>query len=372
MYTGLIFLDLTKVFDTVNHEVLLHKLDHYGIRGQSNNLLRAFLKRKQYVSINSSNSSLLTNDHGVAQGSTLGPLLFLNYINDLPHSVNCIPRLFADDTCLVFSAPTPTQLSAIMNKDLDNISKWLYSNKLTVNPSKSNALIIPPKLNKHPPMIDLSLNNSSILIGNSAKYLGVTIDSLLKFDKHISSIEHKISRAVGIISKLRHFLPTNALLNVYYAFIHPHLLYGLPIWGSSFPSHLKKLTVLQNKAIKLIGGGLPRDRATPFYYKLNILKLSDLFQLEIGKFVLAHFNNKLPFTLSGYFSLTSEVSQKNTRSTLSRTNCSYIPRFRTNRLQKCIRYQGVKIWNDIPPEIQTTSPILFKKRYKKHLIEFYV
>ena len=142
-----------------------------------------------------------------------------------------------------------------------------------------------------------------------------------------------------------------------------------------FTTLLSTLTffmVCQNKAIKLIGGGLPRDRATPFYYKLNILKLSDLLKLEIEKFVHAHFNNKLPFTLSGYFSLTSEVYQKNTSSTLSRTNCLYIPRFRTNRLQKCIRYQGVKIWNDIPPEIRTTSPILFKKRYKKHLIEFYV
>ena len=166
------------------------------------------------------------------------------------------------------------------------------------------------KLNKPPPTLDLSLNNSSILISNCAKYLGVTIDSLLKFDKHISSIEHKIARAVGFISKLLHFLPTSALLNVCYAFIHPHLLYGLLIWGSSFLSHLKKLTVLQNKAIKLIGGGFPRDRVTPFYYKLNILKLSDLFKLEIGKFVHVHFNNKLPFTLSGYFSSTSEVSQK--------------------------------------------------------------
>ena len=192
-----------------------------------------------------------------------------------------------------------------------------------------------------------------------------------KFDKHISFIEHKISKAVGIISKLRHFLPPNALLNVYYAFIHPHLLYCLLIWGSSFPSYLKKLTVLQNKAIKLIGGGLPKDRATPFYSKLNVLKLSDLFKLEIGKFVHAHFNNKLPFTFSGYFSLTSKVSQENTRSTLSRNICLYIPRFRTNRLQKCIGYQGVKICNDIPAEIQTTLPILFKKRYKKHLIQLY-
>ena len=170
MHTGLIFLDLTTAFDTVNHEVLLHKLDHYGIRCQSNNLLRAFLKRKQYVSINGSNFSLLYNDHGVAQGSTLGPLLILIYINDLPHSVNCIPRLFSDDACLVFLAPTPTQLSSITNKDLDNISQWLNSNKLNVNPSKSDALIIPPKLNKPPPTIDLLLNNSSILISNSAKY----------------------------------------------------------------------------------------------------------------------------------------------------------------------------------------------------------
>ena len=152
MYTDLIFLDLTKAFDTVNHEVLLHKLDHYGIRGQSNNLLQTFLKRKQYVSINGSNSSLLYNDHGVAQGSRASFVLI--YINDLPHSVNCIPRLFADDTCLVFSASTPTQLSSIINKDLDNISKWLNSNKLNVNAFKSNALIISPKLNKpHPRLI---------------------------------------------------------------------------------------------------------------------------------------------------------------------------------------------------------------------------
>ena len=164
MHAGLIFLDPTKAFGTVNHEVLFHKLDHYGIQGQSNNLLRAFLKRKQYVSINGSNSSLLYNDHGVAQGSTLGPLLFLIFINDLPHSVNCIPRLFADDTCPVFSAPTPSQLSSTMNKDLDNISKWFNLNILTVNPSKSNAVIISFKLNKPPPTIDLSLNNSSILI----------------------------------------------------------------------------------------------------------------------------------------------------------------------------------------------------------------
>ena len=107
LYTGLVFLDLTKAFDTVSHDILLCKLDHYGIRGKANELLHAFLKRKQYVSINGTNSSLLPNKYGVPQGSTLGPLLFLLYINDLPSSVTCEPRFFADDTCLVYSSPNP-------------------------------------------------------------------------------------------------------------------------------------------------------------------------------------------------------------------------------------------------------------------------
>ena len=116
LYTGLIFLDLKKVFNTVNHKILLLKLNHYRIRGQANNLLRAFLKRKQFVSINNHESPLLSNDYGVPQGSTQGPLLFLLYINDLPSSVNCTPRLFADDTCLLFSAPNPSKLHFDMKK----------------------------------------------------------------------------------------------------------------------------------------------------------------------------------------------------------------------------------------------------------------
>ena len=371
LYTGLIFLDLTKAFDTVNHEILLLKLDHYGIRGQANDLLRAFLKRKQFVSLNSHESSLLCNDFGVAQGSTLGPLLFLLYINDLPSSVNCIPRLFADDTCLLFSASNPSKLRSHMQKDLDNITEWFKANKLTVNPSKSNVLIIAPKLNKPHPHMDLSINNSPLPICQSAKYLGVIIDKLLNFDNHISTVEHKISRAVGIISKLRHYLPTSAILQIYYSLIHTHLLYGLIAWGSTYKSKLKKLLSLQNKAVKLIGGGLSRDSVTPLYYQLGILKLPDLFKFEIGKFVHAHFKNNLPPAISNFFLLTSVMSQKNTRSTQPQRNCLYIPRYTTNRLQKCIRYQGVNIWNDIPTNIQNSSFNLFKIRFKKHLLQTY-
>ena len=160
-----------------------------------------------------------------------------------------------------------------MKKDLNDISEWFTATKLTINPSKSNVLVIPPKLSQPLPNVDLSINNSPLPFCLSAKFLAVTLDTQLNFDKHISSVENKISRAVGIISKLRHYLPTCAILQLYYSLIHTHLLYGLVVWGSSFKSKFKKLLSLQNKVVKLIGGGLLRDRATLFYSQLGILKL---------------------------------------------------------------------------------------------------
>ena len=168
----------------------------------------------------------------------------------MPQAVNCMPILFADDTCLIFSALNLASLTTIMNKELQHRSIWFDSNKLTVNPSKSNFLIIPPKLNKPFPQTNVFLNNISIPQCITIKYLGLNIDMTLNFDFHISNIAYKISRTVGIISKIRHYLPEKAPLKIYYVRIHSHLLYGLIIWGSTFPTYLKKLITLQNKAVK--------------------------------------------------------------------------------------------------------------------------
>ena len=132
LYTGLVFLDLTKAFDTVNHSILLYKLEHYGIREIVNNFFGSFLtNRNQYV--NNTNSSLKSIDIGVPQGSILGPLLFLIYINDIPNSVKCTPRLFADDTCLLMGAPSTTILKTQLKDDLNNICNWISANNLTLN-----------------------------------------------------------------------------------------------------------------------------------------------------------------------------------------------------------------------------------------------
>ena len=172
-----------------------------------------------------------------------------------------------------------------MNKDLANVYNWSIANKLSLNPSKSNHLIISPKQNILSPHVTLIVNNLLILSCDKAKYLGVFIDSRLNFHSHIKSVENKVARSVGILSKLKHFLPSNSLLKLYYAFIHPHLLYGLSIWGCTHKSYLSKLQTLQNKAVKIIGGGKYMDHATPFYSKLKILKIPELYKHEVAKLI---------------------------------------------------------------------------------------
>ena len=151
LLTGLIFLDLHKAFDTVSHSLVLSKLDHYGMRGSANQLIKFFLNRRQYVLVNGTNSDTKLITNGVAQGSTLGPILFFLYINYLYNSTNCLPRLLADDSCLVLHSPDPNDLKHIMNNELRNVDEWCRANKLSLNSSKSNFLVILPRLRKLPP-----------------------------------------------------------------------------------------------------------------------------------------------------------------------------------------------------------------------------
>ena len=157
----LVTLDLTKAFDTVCHERLLIKFHHYGFRGKAHKLIASYLSnRKQYVSLGDISSSLQHIQLGVPQGSTLGPLFLLPYIDDLPNATDSLPRLFAYDTCLILSHPSFTQLEKNINQDLANVSRWSKTNNLTINPTKSHVLVVSPYLNKPSPDALLTLDSS--------------------------------------------------------------------------------------------------------------------------------------------------------------------------------------------------------------------
>ena len=186
-----------RTFDSVPHATLLKKLEFYGIRGVFNTLLGSYLsERKQFISINNSNSQLRDVTYGVPQGSILGPLLFLLYINDLPTALQTTPRLFADDTALLMCNSSFSKMESLAASELSCVSRWMASNGLTLHPNKTFALNVPP-FSRKPCPFDLSLmmNNVNIETPKVTKYPGILIDDNLSFKSHIYYLESKLSRS---------------------------------------------------------------------------------------------------------------------------------------------------------------------------------
>ena len=241
-HSAFLFMDLRKAFDTVSHKILLQKLSHDGMSGPAYKLIENYLhSRQQFVSINNYNSSSKPIQIGVPQGSILGPLLFLVYINDLPNATSTKPRLFADDACFVLSSSSPSLLETDRNLEMQNLKIWCNANKLQINPQKSFLLTVP--LNFSSRSLDLHIYYNDCLMGcqNSCKYLGVHLDSKLHFQPHINQIEIKIAKAVGILSKLRSLFPKSTLILLYYALIHPPPICFVFL-GKYFSNILNKIT----------------------------------------------------------------------------------------------------------------------------------
>ena len=242
-----VFIDLTKAFDTVNHDILLLKLEHYGINDKALTWFKSYLTdRNQFVSLNEVESNMNIISRRVPQGSVLGPLLFLLYINDLPNiSKHLKFFLFADDTNIYYVSNDLKNREKKMNKELQKLYEWLCINRLTLNISKTNFIIF-HAINKPKVPVTILINKCAIEETKHVKYLGVLIDPQLSFKFHIAELS-KVSRSIGILYKLRHLVTTKILLNIYYAIIYPFLLYGITIWGSTSNTLLNHLYILQKK-----------------------------------------------------------------------------------------------------------------------------
>ena len=207
--SAVLFLDLKKAFDTVSHQILLDKLNHYGVRGICHDLLTSYLSnRKQFTSIAGTRSQLDIIKWGVPQGSVLGPLLFILFINDLPKSSNLDSWLFADDTALASSAPTFSSLQAKLNFEVFKVHNWLLTNKLSVHYAKKTQFILfIPRAKAKDKLKDFILKMGQYLIEQTStyKYLGVIIDENLNWVPQITKMCSKLSCVCGISSKLRHF-----------------------------------------------------------------------------------------------------------------------------------------------------------------------
>ena len=366
-----LFLDFKKAFDSVDHKILLSKLNLYGIRGDALNWFESYLSNRHqitYVNKTYSNSKIIS--HGVPQGSILGPLLFLIFINDIHKCTNFFKFiLFADDSTLSSVIPN-TDLLAIsntINSELNNLNLWLMANKLCINDDKTKYILFSYRRKIKLPLI--KIGSYEILETDNTKFLGIFIDKSLTFKNHSNYLRQKISKSIGILYKLNKFLPNLVMQKLYFTLVYPYFLYAIEAWHSTYENTTRPLLILQKKAIRAIFNLEFRSHTNDYFKNMSTMKLPDLFKFQTCIYLYKTLNSEnfdptLNYSLEQNFNLHDHNIRNNAK--LSYKN------YNLKKSKFNIKHHGPKIYNSIPEKIVTVNSLYkFKRELKKYFISQY-
>ena len=288
-----VFIDVSKAFDSCSHEIIVNKLKNIGLNGMSLQLLKDYLVgRNQVVKIGEMLSEPTIIEHGVGQGTILGPLLFKLYLADMSRSSQLKVIHFADDTTFICHADNKEQLVELVNRELGKITEWFTANYLVLHPDKSRVMVFGNDDN-----IDITMNNTNIKkcgSNHEEKFfnmLGIRIDQKLSWASHINLIENKLSKGLYLLWRFKKSLDTKTKLLIYHAFIRSHLLYGISLWGNVNDNAIRRLNTCHKKTIRGLTNGLIHTE--PILKKFNLLSLQDEAKLEMLKLAWSYCQGKI-------------------------------------------------------------------------------
>ena len=344
-----VFLDLSKAFDTIDHNILQNKLAYYGLNGSALHLLKSYLQnRKQYTEIEQINSDILTIKIGVPQGSVLGPLLFIIYINDFSQASQLFNFvMYADDTTLSTSLNSLSETTldnksteTIINEELCKIKEWLNINKLLLNKSKTKYMVFHMP-NKRMQALTLKIDERV----DELNCLGMTLDTNLNWRKHTEKISNKCSKTIGVLNRLKYVLPLDIKVLLYKTLILSHINYCIMIWGYQ----RNRITSIQKKVMRIITLNRYNSHTEPLFKNLKLLKIEDMLKLQELKFYFKYIHKQLHSYLLNWEMIPSiNIHNYNTR---AKDN---IHTFRAKHdfAMKCLRHSLPHTINETPDAIK--------------------
>ncbi len=338
-----IYVDLSKAFDCVNHDILLNKLKYYGVRGHALDWFSSYLSsRSQVTYVNGTPSYSAKVRMGVPQGSVLGPLLFLIYINDINRvSENALIRLFADDTNIFVCHKYVETAKVIAEDTLVKLVKWFSANHLTINMEKTSFNVYS---NKKHNVEELIFSGNKVCRSVVSRYLGILLDEGLTWSNHIEDVCNKLMKLTYVFRSLARFIDKSMACQLYYAYVYPYITYGIEMYGTACKKYISKLQIMQNRLLKILTCKPYRYNSLQLHNELKILTVNSVYSLYVNVFVFKQYNHMLPNIFNQYYQTNECLRGCSTR----QSSDFYVPKYKTTFGSKSTKIIGSKLWNSTP------------------------